>query len=259
MKHKALIFSTWVSLGTFLLPVCGQAQSIIDLTYPFDRRTIYWPTEQGFRFWYKRFGLTNRGYFYAAGEFCAPEHGGTHMDAPLHFSRSGATADQVPLKACIGPACVVDFSNRSAKNPDATLQVSDIRRYESRYGRIPDGAIVVARSGWGKFWGNRRKYLGSDRPGDITHLHFPGFSVEAVRFLLRERQVAALAIDTASMDPGNALEFPVHRLWLGAGRPGFENLAHAELLPPRGATLYCAPMKIGGGTGAPARIFAVVP
>jgi kynurenine formamidase len=258
MVRRRNLFPLAAALSFFFAPGL-YAGKILDLTYPFDRRTIYWPTEQGFRFWYKHFGWVRGGYFYAAGEFCAPEHGGTHMDAPLHFSRGGYSADRVPLAACIGPACVVDFSARALKDPDATLSLEDLKAYEARYGQIPHGAILVARSGWGKFWGNRKKYLGTDRPGDVIHLHFPGFSVEAVSYLLNHRQVIALAIDTASMDPGSSQDFPVHRVWLGAGRPGFENLAHAELLPPRGATLYCIPMKIGGGTGAPTRIFAMLP
>lgn len=232
----------------------------IDLSYPFDDRTIYWPTETGFRHWYEQHGrAAGAPYFYAAGKFSAPEHGGTHMDAPLHFSEGGASADWVPLASCIGPACVVDFRDRAAKDPDAALSVADIKRHEARHGPLPAGAIVIARSGWGSYWPEKKRYLGNDRWGEVADLHFPGFSPEAVSFLLRERNVAALAIDTASLDPGRATDFPAHRIWLGAGKPGFENLARLEALPPRGATLYAIPMKIAGGTGAPARVFAALP
>ncbi len=204
-------------------------------------------------------GIEPGGYFYASARFAAHEHGGTHMDAPIHFNQHGATVAEVPLGECIGPAAVIDFSARAASDRDATLSVDDIGRYEAAYGKIPDAAIVIARSGWGKFWPDKKRYLGTDQPGDVAGLHFPGFSPAAVEFLLENRRVAAIAIDTPSIDPGVSKDFPVHRLWLGANKPGFENLAHAEKLPPRGATLYCIPMKIGDGTGAPTRIFAVLP
>jgi kynurenine formamidase len=232
---------------------------LIDLTHPLDQTTIYWPTESGFKFHYEHYGVTPLGYFYSSGSFDAPEHGGTHMDAPLHFNRNGNPVNKVPMSQMIGPAAVIDFSARAAQNPDATLSVADINTYEEAYGRIPQDAIVVARSGWGKFWPDRKRYMGTDKPGDVADLRFPGFSPEAVSFLLKSRSVVAIAIDTASMDPGISKDFPVHRLWLGANRPGFENLANADKLPPTGAIIFCAPIKIGGGTGAPARIFALLP
>lgn len=232
---------------------------IADLTYTFDSTTIYWPTEKPMVHEREQWGITPGGYFYASAKIAAPEHGGTHMDAPIHFNQNGATVDRVWLSECIGPAAVIDFSARAATDRDATLAVADINRYEAAHGKISDGAIVVARSGWGAFWPDKRRYLGTDKPGDVAGLHFPGFSREAVDFLLKNRNVAAIAIDTPSMDPGNSKDFPVHRLWLGANKPGFENLANADRLPPRGATLFCIPMKIGDGTGAPTRIFALLP
>ncbi len=231
----------------------------VDLTYPFDNTTIYWPTEKGFAHQFEKYGDTPEHYFYSSANYAAPEHGGTHTDAPIHFNAKGRTLDQVPLSDCIGPAAVIDFSARAAKDRDATLSVDDIEAYEKAYGRIPDGAIVVARSGWGKYYPDKKRYMGTDKPGDVAGLHFPGYSLEAVDFILKNRHVVAIAIDTASMDPGNSKDFPVHRAWLGANHPGFENVAHAEKLPPKGATIFCIPMKIGKGTGGPTRIFAVMP
>lgn len=232
---------------------------VIDLTYSFDQHTIYWPTEKPFRHEQEHFGMTPGGYFYSSAKFAAPEHGGTHMDAPIHFNRQGDTADKIPLANCIGPAAVIDFSSRAAKDPNATMSVADIEQYEKLNGPIPDGAIVVARSGWGKFWPDKKRYLGTDKPGDVEGLRFPGFSREALNHLLAHRKVAAIAIDTASIDPGISKDFMAHRAWLGANKPAFENLAHAERLPARGATIFCIPTRIGGGTGAPARIFALLP
>lgn len=257
----ALAMSTF---GVAFAPAIEQAAAmdtakIVDLTYTFDTSTVYWPTEKPFRHAFEKFGKTEKGYFYSSGEFAAPEHGGTHMDAPIHFNQHGMYVDQLPLKQGIGPAAVIDFSGRAAKDPDATLSVDDIEIYEKKYGRIPDGAIVVGRSGWGRFWPNKKRYLGTDKPGDVAHLRFPGFSPEAVQWLLANRNVQAIAIDTASMDPGVSRDFKVHQLWLGANKPGFENVANANRLPPAGATIFCIPMKIGQGTGAPTRVFALLP
>ena len=247
--------STAASASTAIDPA-----KIVDLTYPFDATTIYWPTEHPFAHEFEHAGIEEPGgYFYAAAKYAAPEHGGTHMDAPMHFNRAGMTVDQVPLTATIGPAVVIDYSARAANDRDTMLTVDDINRWEAAHGRIPDGAIVVARSGWGRFWPDKRHYLGTDRAGDVAHLHFPGYSPEAVDFLLQQRKVIAIVTDTASIDPGNSKDFPVHRHWLGANKPAFENLAHADKLPPTGAMLFCIPMKIGRGTGAPTRIFAVLP
>jgi len=236
-----------------------DTSKLVDLTHTFDATTIYWPTEHPFVHQFEHYGMTPGGYFYSSGKFSAPEHGGTHMDAPIHFSKGGISADRVPLSAMVGPAVVIDFSRRARRNPDAVLTADDIKRWETAHGNLPDGAIVLARSGWGRFWPDKKRYLGTDKFGDVTHLRFPGFSPEAVKFLLDQRKVAAIAIDTPSMDPGNSKAFPVHRLWLEAGRPGFENVANAEKLPASGATIFCIPMKIGQGTGAPTRIFALLP
>jgi kynurenine formamidase len=237
----------------------ADTAKIIDLTYSFDASTIYWPGEGGFEHKFDSFGMQPGGYFFASARFAAAEDGGTHMDAPLHFNRNGMSVDQVPMSYFVGPAVVIDFSSRSLNYPDATLVAEDVHAYERTHGPIPSGAIVIARSGWGRFWPDKKRYLGSDKPGDVTHLHFPGFSPEAVKFLLTDRNVMALAIDTPSLDPGDSMDFPVHRMWLGANRVAFENLANADKLPFSGATIFCIPMKIGKGTGAPARIFAVLP
>jgi kynurenine formamidase len=232
---------------------------LVDLTYTFDARTIYWPTEKGFELEEGPHGMTAGGYFYAANRFRGPEHGGTHMDAPIHFSENGATADQVPLASLVGPAVVVDVTAKADADRDYRLAVADLEAWESAHGRIPSGAIVLMRSGWGSRWPDRARYLGTDRPGDTANLHFPGFSKEAAEWLVRERDVAAIGVDTASIDHGPSRDFIVHRVVNGAGKPGFENVARLELLPEKGATLIALPMKIGDGSGAPARIVAILP
>jgi kynurenine formamidase len=232
---------------------------IVDLTYTFDAATSYWPDEPGFVHRLDHNGDTREHYFYAAGNYAAPEHGGTHTDAPRHFYRAGITLDQVPLANCIGPAAVIDFSARAAGDPDAMLSVDDVAEYEAANGPIPKGAIVVARSGWGKYYPDKKRYMGTDQAGDVAGLRFPGYSAAAAEFILKHREVVAIAIDTASIDPGNSKDFPVHRLWLSANKPVFENVANADKLPAQGATIFCIPMKIGNGTGGPTRIFALLP
>jgi kynurenine formamidase len=256
-----LTFIAICAVATDLLAATAviDPAKIIDLTYTFDAGTIYWPTEQPFVHQFEHYGMATQGYFYSSAKFAAPEHGGTHMDAPIHFNQAGITAEQVPFSSVVGPAVVIDFSARALTDPDAMLGVEDIKKWESTHGNIPDGSIVVARSGWGRYWPDKKRYLGTDKFGDVAHLRFPGFSPVAVKYLLDNRKVVAIAIDTPSMDPGSSKDFPVHRLWLGANKVGFENLADANELPESGATIFCIPMKIGKGTGAPTRIFALLP
>jgi kynurenine formamidase len=259
IKLLALLTASSVAAPSRAVDSAIDPAKLVDLTYTFDTFTIYWPTEHPFVHQFEHYGMTAQGYFYSSAKFAAPEHGGTHMDAPIHFSKGAMTVDQVPLRSMVGPAVVIDFSGRAAHNPDAMLGVEDIKKWESAHGSLPNGAIVLARSGWGRYWSDKKRYLGTDKFGDIAHLRFPGFSPDAVKYLLDSDKVVAIAIDTPSMDPGISKAFPVHRLWLGANKVGFENVANAEMLPESGATIFCIPMKIGEGTGAPTRIFAMLP
>lgn len=240
-------------------PRLFDPRSVLDLTYEFGPDTIYWPTGESFHLERRAFGPTEEGYFYSANDICMAEHGGTHMDAPLHFAEGGLAAADVPLSSCIGPAVVIDVRQAVRGNPDYELSIDDLRTWEEQHGPIPPGAIVIQHSGWGTHWGNRKAYLGSDVEGDVDHLHFPAFSVDAVRFLVEQRNIAAIAVDTASVDPGPSRDFPVHRVLAAAGRPGFENVAHVDRLPPVGALFVALPIKVAGGSGGPARIVAFLP
>lgn len=237
----------------------GQRVRVVDLTYTFGPDTIYWPTSEPFSLEPVRRGFTAEGYWYAANNLRMAEHGGTHMDAPLHFGEGQAAADQVPVESLIGPAAVIDVRRQASENPDYQLQVEDILAWERSYGRVPQGAFVIMRSGWGQYWGDAKRYLGSDRPGDVQHLHFPGFSPRAAEFLVHERQVAAIGVDTASIDPGPSREFPVHRILAAANKPAFENLANVNELPATGALIIALPLKVAGGSGGPARVIALIP
>ena len=233
---------------------------IVDLTHPFDERTLYWPTAPGgFKLERLHYGPTEAGFFYSAYSFCAPEHGGTHLDAPVHFAPSGWTADQVPLERLVRPAVVIDVTAAASADPDHRLTLDEVKAWEAAHGRVPDGAIVLLRTGWSARWPDKKRYLGDDTPGDATHLHFPSYGREAARWLVDERKVAAIGVDTASIDHGPSKDFPVHQVVAAANVPGLENLTSLDALPATGAWVIALPMKIGGGSGGPLRAIALVP
>jgi kynurenine formamidase len=260
--HRALLMLALLVTGCATSPTRATAldpAKLVDLSYAFGSDTVYWPTAEPFRLQRVFYGRTAGGYFYAANNISMAEHGGTHMDAPIHFAEGRRTSGEVPLANCVGPAVVIDVRTRCARDADYAMSVDDVRAWEARHGRIPRGAIVIMYSGWGARWPDRKRYLGTDVPLDVDNLHFPGFSREAAEFLVNGRDVAALAIDTASIDPGESKDFIAHRVLNGANKPAFENVANVQRLPPSGATFIALPLKIAGGSGGPARIVALLP
>jgi kynurenine formamidase len=231
---------------------------VVDLTYSYDEKTIYWPTAQPFHFERENWGMSSGGYWYSAGRFSASEHGGTHLDSPIHFGKDQATTDRIPLSSLIGRAVVIDATAACAKDRDYRITAADLAAWERAHGRIPAGCIALMRMGWGKYWGDKKRYLGDDTPGDASHLHFPGIAQDAAKLLV-ERKVHGAGIDTASIDYGPSKDFITHQVLNGAGIYGLENVANLEKLPLTGATLIALPMKIAGGSGGPVRIMAVLP
>ena len=248
-----LLLSSFVQAEDFL------GKKVVDLTYAFTAETIYWPTNKTFVHEKTAWGINKQGYWYSSANIAASEHGGTHLDAPIHFSEKGWTSDQIPIDRLMGPVFVIDVSASCAENPDYQMQVADIDRWEKKNGRIPSDAIVLMRSGWGKYWPDKKKYIGNDKPNDATNLHFPGISKEAAEFLVKERKIKGFGLDTASMDPGTSQDFMAHRIFGGANVFGLENVAHLEQVPEKGALLIALPMKIEEGTGGPTRIIALLP
>jgi kynurenine formamidase len=262
MKFIAAV--SMISLG-LAVPATFQrvdpsTQRVVDLTHPFNAKTVYWPTSPS-RFGLERlaYGPTPGGYFYSAYSVSTPEHGGTHLDAPSHFAEKGRTTEQIPLQQLIGPAVVIDVSERARGNRDYRLSREDVVAFEARHGRIAPATLVLLRTGWSRYWPNAKEYLGDDTPGDASRLSFPSYGEDAARLLVEEREVSVLGVDTASIDYGRSTDFLVHRVAAARNVPGLENLTNLEQLPATGATVIALPMKIEGGSGGPLRAIALVP
>lgn len=233
---------------------------LVDLTHPFTPETLYWPTSpSGFRLDELAYGPTPGGWFYSSYAFAAPEHGGTHLDAPIHFHEGGRTADQIPLEQLVSKAIVIDLSARAAEDRDARLSVDEVTAFEQQHGRIPAGAFVLLKTGWDRHWGNRMAYFGDTTAGDASRLHFPGFGVDAAKLLIEDRQVTGLGIDSPSIDYGPSADFLVHRILSAKNGIALENLTGLDALPPIGATVIALPMKIAKGSGGPVRVIGLVP
>lgn len=238
----------------------GTAGRWVDLTHPYSASTIYWPTDTaGFQHQQLSYGLTAGGWFYSSYAFAGAEHGGTHMDAPIHFAEGRPTVDRVPLDGLIGPAAVLDVSDHV--NADYLVTVADLTGWEAAHGQLPDGVILLLRTGWGERWADRTAYLGTSLTGPdaVPELHFPGISQEAAQWLVDNRRIAAVGIDTPSIDYGQSKDFRAHVILYAHDMIGFENVADLQLLPATGAFVVALPMKIEGGSGAPLRIVAFVP
>jgi kynurenine formamidase len=255
-------------LAVLALAACAHAPGparppgrIVDLTHPFDAATIYWPTEEGFVHEHGFAGRTDAGYWYEAHRFRAAEHGGTHVDAPVHFGEGRSPVDAIPLERLLGPAIVVDASAACARDRDHRIGVAELAAFEAEHGTIPAGAIVLLRTGFATFWPDRAAYLGTDErgAGAVAKLHFPGLHPDAARWLAEERRVAAVGIDTASIDFGPSQTFDAHQVLARSEVPALENVAGLDELPATGAFAVALPMKIRGGSGAPLRIVAIVP
>jgi len=232
---------------------------IVDLTYAFDANSVYWPTAQQFKLETDFEGITEKGYFYSAYRYSAAEHGGTHLDSPVHFAKGRYTVDELPLQQLMGAAIVIDVTAQCAANPDYLVSVADFENWEKRNGRIRPDTIVLLRTGFGKFYPDRKKYLGTEERGAeaVAKLHFPGLDPAAARWITQNRSIKAIGLDTASIDHGQSTLFESHRILFEKNIPAFENVANLDQLPAKGFSVIALPMKIKNGSGGPLRIIAV--
>ena len=258
---------TCVLLLSFVLAGCVKRPAlnlndfeVVDLTHAFNEDTIYWPNSPTtFEKQQLYFGETPGGWFYSANAICAPEHGGTHLDAPIHFYEDRDTADRVPLEKLMGPAVVIDVSAECRTQREYRLTAEKVLEFEAAHGLIAPGSLVLLRTGWSDFWPRRKQYLGDDTPGVTDNLRFPSYGADAAELLVNERNVALLGVDTASIDYGQSQDFLVHRIAAEQNVPGLENLTNLDHLPPTGASIIALPMKIEDGSGGPVRVVALVP
>jgi kynurenine formamidase len=192
---------------------------------------------------------------YSAGRIDVEEHFGTHLDAPAHFAAGGRTVDAIPAERLIRPAVVIDVSAKAAADADYRVQPADIQSFEAAHGAIAEGTVVLIATGWDRFWSDRARYMGE--ASGVKH--FPGLSEAAVGLLARDRRVAGIAIDTASIDYGPSASFEAHRVSMALNVYHVENAANLTGLPATGLRVVVAPIKIAGGSGGPTRIFALLP
>lgn len=225
---------------------------VLDLSYAINDKLVPWPGDTR---WFEasvNATVEKNGYF--TRSFWMLEHYGTHLDAPIHFSPGKTPVDQIPVKQFFGPAVLVDVRAEGERNPDYQLPAARLEDWEKKHGRIPEGAIVLLRTGWAARWPDARRYRNQDAQG---RMHFPGFSVESIKFLI-QRNISGIGCDTMSADYGVSQDFAVHHLALGAGLYHLENLADLREVPEAGAFLVVAPIKLEGGSGGPVRVFALI-
>ena len=261
MKKLILLFILIQSLSSVSAAEKFFNGKWIDLTHEFSEETIYWPTEKPLNKTTVFEGYTEGGYYYTAYRFCTAEHGGTHIDAPIHFYENRNTVDQIPIEQLIGSGIVIRISEKTNMNRNYQFSIEDILGWESKYGAIPENSIVLIDTGSSKFWPNRKEYMGTDERGKdaVKKLKFPGIHPDAARFLASKRKVKAIGLDTPSIDFGGSTQFETHQILFEKNIPGFENVTNLDQLPDMGFMVIALPMKLKGGSGGPLRIVAFIP
>ncbi len=263
-KHKVF---RWLFTGAmFLLGISLFAEDWnqgqwIDLTHSYSAETIYWPTSAPFEKTTVFEGQTEGGYYYSAYNIKTAEHGGTHLDAPIHFSEGRQSTEEIPLENLIGAGVLIDVSTAVAKDRGYQITPGDILAWEKVHGPLPKGSMVLFHTGMGRYWPHKKQYMGTDKlgPEGVAALSFPGIHPDTARFLTTERRIKAVGLDTPSLDHGQSKLFETHQILFEKNIPGFENVANLDQLPPKNFRIIALPMKIEGGSGAPLRIVAFVP
>jgi len=261
MKFRTFVIGYCVALALLLFaqrhpqpaPSTGY-RAVIDLTHSINGHVpTYELSEKAI--YQVRTSATFEKDHYFARNISLPEHYGTHIDAPAHFARGSWTVDQIPAERLVVPLVIIDVHQAAATNADYQLSMDDIANWEQKNGQVPMGSVVMARTGWDDRWNSEKAYRNADAKGT---LHFPGFSLDAAKFLVEARNVAGLGIDTLSIDYGSSKNFEVHQYTLAHGLYHLENVAALAQTPETGATVVVGPAKLEGGSGGPVRILALI-
>ncbi|MEI7981304.1 MAG: cyclase family protein [Bacteroidota bacterium] len=236
-----------------------QSSRWVDLTHDYDSGTVYWPTNIPFHHDTVSCGINDQGYYYSSFKYSAEEHGGTHFDAPLHFSEGGKSIEKISVGQLHGPGVTIDVTSQCLTDRDYQIKLQDLENWENQNGRIPDGSIILFYTGFGTYWNDHLKYTGTLKSGKegVSEIHFPGLSPGAAQWLADNRKINAVGLDTPSIDFGQSKDFMTHRILCKNQLTIYENLANLDQVPPRGAYIVALPMKIKGGSGAPLRIVAI--
>ena len=262
MKIQTFVIGCALALALFLFAQQRRTETVlpsgfravVDLTHPIsDKVPTFSPDESAD---YKvQVAATIEKEHYFARKISFPEHFGTHIDAPAHFVKGLWTVDQIPPERLIAPMVVLDISNKTKAAPDYQLSIKDIADWEQVHGQIPGNAVVMLNTGWGPHWNSVKEFRNADAKGVM---HFPGYSVDAAKFLTEARAVLGLGIDTLSVDYGRSTDFPVHQFTMSRSVYHLEDVANLDLVPATGSTVVVAPIKLEGGSGGPVRILALV-
>lgn len=261
MKTRTFIVGCILALALFLFAQRHQdaAQAagfhaVLDLTHTLDAQNPTYEPSATPSYQAKTVATIERdGYF--AREISLPEHFGTHLDAPAHFAHGLWTVDQIPPERLVAPLVVLDVRAGAKSNPDYQVSVADVAKYEEAHGQIPVNAVIAAYTGWDARWNSAKDYRNADASGVM---HFPGYSLDAAKFLVEGRNALALGIDTLSIDYGPSKDFPVHHYTLSHSLYHLENVAELGHVPASGSTVVAAPIKLENGSGGPVRIFVLV-
>jgi kynurenine formamidase len=261
MKFQTFVIGSALALAVFLFAQRHSEttqpagfHAVVDLTHTVNATVPPYDPAEGSAYQVKTVATIEKSK-HLTRNISLPEHFGTYIDAPAHFARGLWTVDQIPPERLIAPLVVLDVSASVKSNPDYLVSVEDIAKWEQANGQIPLGAVVMARTGWDSRWISAKDYRNADAQGVM---HFPGYSVDAAKFLVEGRNALGLGIDTPSVDYGPSKDFAVHQYTLAHSLYHLENVTHLDGVPSTGAIAVVSPVKLEGGSGGPVRILALV-
>lgn len=262
MKRSILLFTPVI---VFIMVSCTVSDRSdwrsghwIDLTHDYSEETLFWPTSSTFHLDTVFVGQTDGGFYYESYEFCTAEHGGTHLDAPIHFAENRMTVEELQLDQLTGYGAIIDVSEWVEQDRDYQIRIEDIERWEEVNDELADDVILLFYTGLSQYWPDAEMYLGTSERGEdaLPDLSFPGIHPETAQWLIENRNIKAVGLDTPSLDYGRSELFQTHQILFEENIPGFENVTNLDQLPVTGAYVVALPMKIRNGSGAPLRIVA---